>query len=729
MRFFAAFSVLFFGLFVSTGSAQIESLQKPGETVIEAPDPLVADDILPGRPESSAKALKVVDHATGQSIPGARVTVIEENDHPEPPRWPVVVATTTNYAGFAWLDIAPLLARPVAIVVEADGYGPVTAGAYSGTEIVRLAKSVDLPVRVVDGDGAPIPNASIGYHFNCGHMPNLREAVTDANGLAVLRSINPDAGDLWIAASGFRIDDYFSVSEWDGTEHPLVVTLRRGSDALGRIVDSGGRPIADLLVGTRGFHRGPWTRTDADGRFRLIGTDERTEIEIVRTIDKKQLTYTASRSPNGVTRMITLPEEPGDCEAGPRVKVDVAVGDRGGRSGCAYVTIRFLRESDGVTAHAVTDGEGAAEIDLLPGEYRIDIDADDRSTTPLSSRVKIDADSPRSLTFEIERSSETALPIARPSAMSRVFYSVGEIDMPLEIGDGATYLPTPIGTDGTLRIETKGKDPRYFPAPFKIDPLAGRIDEWPPSVVQARFVDENGAPVVAHSAVVRQSEFGDAEQPWSAARGSNARHLVDWGGPAVLVVSPLDPNLQPTGIPVLLPRREGQTIDLQKIVIRTRADSALVVAPSNDAGAEGRVVKVDVRRGRLTINGSTDEMGRVDLPWPIEDGDQLTIETEESAMPYRTTVRKSATGPTSIDLPRGSLEVEIVDAQGSPVAVEGVLLVDDREFDIVGGKALVTGIGEGRHDVAIGVRGKRSSFWELTFEKDERRTLKIRSSP
>ncbi len=137
-----------------------------------------------------------------------------------------------------------------------------------------------MPVVLLDYLGRPVPYARLALNLGCGHVPDQRQATTDAAGRAVFRDIDPSRHrDVWIDAPGIHRGTEPLGGTWRPGSPPVEIHGVPGEDVVGRILDRDGEPFARVLVGARGRHR-PWTRTDAGGRLRLRGGAPRSAIAV-----------------------------------------------------------------------------------------------------------------------------------------------------------------------------------------------------------------------------------------------------------------------------------------------------------------------------------------------------------------------------------------------------------------------------------------------------------------
>ncbi len=140
-------------------------------------------------------------------------------------------------------------------------------GAPAGRLSLRLvlARGVTLGGSVVDGEGRPVPDASVSLTAGDG----TRTSPTDRDGRFALSPVVPGRAELLVRAAGFA-PRHRSVDVTGDAE--LSVRLEPPARVAGRVLDVEGRPVEDAVV--------RWTdvrlatldaRSDAQGRFELVG--------------------------------------------------------------------------------------------------------------------------------------------------------------------------------------------------------------------------------------------------------------------------------------------------------------------------------------------------------------------------------------------------------------------------------------------------------------------------
>ncbi len=215
--------------------------------------------------------VRVLDEATGKPVRGARVMVYPEVAHPIPgPPWAPAKQGTTDADGRVRIDVSSLPHGEPWVFADAPGFAVDAQYVREGSVDFELARGRNVPIEVVDVFGEPIAGAYVGYVGGCGHTPELRSATTDARGIAVIPSIDPTTWRIWIVHDRV-LAEYHDLGRWLPGDPPLVVRCKPGRAVDGRVLDAEGRSVVGAAIGIAEFHHGPWTRTNADGRFHLTG--------------------------------------------------------------------------------------------------------------------------------------------------------------------------------------------------------------------------------------------------------------------------------------------------------------------------------------------------------------------------------------------------------------------------------------------------------------------------
>lgn len=219
---------------------------------------------------------RVVDGLTGLPIAAAEVLLIAEGKNPMRGEFSFEMRSTADADGFVRIRVdkqAPGYKPWHWIAVRAPGYGPRVTSNVFERAIVRLNPAVTVPIEVRDWQDRPVADALVGFCGGCGHSPDLIHGRTGKDGVVRLAGMDLYSGiaDLYIEHKDLALG-YDSV-DWYPGEGPVPFRVRSGVVSLGILVDQQGKPVAGAYIGTKDFHRGPWTRTAADGSFKLYGSN------------------------------------------------------------------------------------------------------------------------------------------------------------------------------------------------------------------------------------------------------------------------------------------------------------------------------------------------------------------------------------------------------------------------------------------------------------------------
>ena len=279
-----------------------------------SPPPASASQPVPEPVEDGAVVGSLLHVATGQPRSG-RVVVTDRGGR-----------TWSAEAGQDGRFRVPGLPRgeKVCLVARSDGAGvlmtPEVDVPYVGDADlgwIGMEAAVDLPVRVVDGDGSPVAGATVTARaplrgnlcsgpIHIEPWPIAASSTTDATGNATLKGLSSADWALLAVAPGYARRNMLLTSRTPGTPVPIV--LEPGHSLEGRVFLAGGAPASGALVVA--MESGVlWSdsiccltvKADAEGRFRMEGLGEGTWPLLVQAL-------------------------PGVLEPGPMVKVPAAAG-------------------------------------------------------------------------------------------------------------------------------------------------------------------------------------------------------------------------------------------------------------------------------------------------------------------------------------------------------------------------------------------------------------------
>ncbi len=392
-----------------TPPAEREPERVPRERVV--PQPETWDRELPAEvqladlydDEVTHVPVRVVDDRTGEPIVGARVANWHEAGYPHAEPWGDlrVHALDTDLDG---LVLADRKDYGQWYFVDAPGWAAV--GEFGFEEELRLVPGQDVEIELRDWLDRPVSGAIVELLLGCGHTPAVRSETTDAEGRFVFRDVDPEKGTIWVRAAGLLGSSAYSSSPG---ELPLEDGRRilRGHPAPvleGRVVNADGSPADGVAVGVPDTHRGPWTTTNADGRFRLFGAPPGNHITVAYTWPaggpEYREDFAAAPGVLGEFRLEAYVEDAGEeededeSESAPlqllRVRATLTT-DRPLTE--ADLPIRAVRQADGYVEEdegEFEDGSLRIELELTPGTWAVTFGSATGAIRPYTAEVVID---------------------------------------------------------------------------------------------------------------------------------------------------------------------------------------------------------------------------------------------------------------------------------------------------------------------------------------------------
>ena len=198
----------------------------------------------------------------GPPIAGARVRVLWGRDG----RYFLAGDGRTDAAGAVTLKKLPR--GEIWVTVDAENWArsstTLVIGAEPRTAKVRLRAAESLSVLVKDGEGNPLPLATV---LVTGGDPLPFGALTDGAGLAAFDRVGPSP---WVVKASAR--GYESVTR-SGVDGDVEIVLRELGSLEVKVVDEGGAPVGGASVSIVGSSLFPARRTETDktGVSRIAG--------------------------------------------------------------------------------------------------------------------------------------------------------------------------------------------------------------------------------------------------------------------------------------------------------------------------------------------------------------------------------------------------------------------------------------------------------------------------
>jgi hypothetical protein len=672
----------------------------------QSPKVTVSDAVYPAEAvtmhgEQKWITTRVLDASTGAPIPGAELLLIAESNHPMRGEMWWQMREVADADGFVRLRAD---ARGW-FVVRAPGHGAVMDMRYVPTTdigsqssgITFLARGLDVPIRLLNWRGEPVPDALIGLCGGCGHTPDLVHGRTDGNGLVVLPDVDPHMGIADLYVEHPELDLGYEGLKWLPGEAPMAFLVSPEVAYRGSVVDTDGKPVVGAFVGVPGVHRGPWTRTAPDGSFLLCGANPGGDLFV--HIGERELIFECPPvSPHRLVvpppsgepvQVVNLPRQgapvPDDVEMVALRVVD-ADGDKVER---AEIRCRGPLPASSEERIHVLDGE--VDTALRPGRYEVSASAFGHATTT----AQFDVTTARNL-FDVR--------LGRlPSVRVRVVDPPEHVDVQLrtaterrEISD-QVLAGEPIGLPAEPFWLVVSGDRRALPRVFAQDPAqalaAGtlRLPWYRPTRIEGQLVDRDGRPAAARLALV------PVEQEVSSLPADVELEEVDGNGAFAL-------TSEHTGLAMLVVTPDGdpERRRVLPIVLPPRGDAAFVEVGTVDIDAEPRLRLTDATGAPLTEGKvvfwrtgwsavsdgfspvfGVDRDGRFRGPEPRA-GDAILVlppestDEDASAPPADAAAEPtielvvhaalSGAGPWNVALPTGELRLDVRGTDGKPVA-------------------------------------------------------------
>ncbi|MDO8349158.1 MAG: hypothetical protein Q7T30_02900 [Planctomycetota bacterium] len=528
---------------------------------------------------------RIVDGLTRAPLPGAEFLLIAESNHPIRGEFWWQMRAVADADGFVRLRADAAASGYQAwnwVAVRAAGYGPAMFFRTHDECVVALAPAETMPVRVVDWLDRPVPGALVGFCGGCGHTPDLSFARTDGNGLALLSGVDPNQRihDLYVEHQDLDLG-YMEGLAWFPGLPPVVFRVEPGVKSVGTLVDAAGQPIAGAYVGSLEHHRGPWTRTAADGSFRLYGAESAIDLHVRHGARRVIFERPAQQpfrlkmpQPNGEEEQFVAlpserpPEPPADAD---EARVHLTIVDDQGRP-LDRGRYRFLGPLPARHEEHGTQDDGDVMTFLPCGRYELVADGDDHVAA--RQQVVVTAEGNNDFTLRL-----TPLPsvLVRTEGLPEIGHvelrtTTQTRDITTEVREGRRIgLPDePLA----FLLHGEGGQRRLFATDRSKALVAStvRLPWFPPTRVVGQIVDAEGEPRGAAVALVpvagRVDGFDpDEDLPVVDTPGAFALATQD-EGLAFVVVRRGNGILRHRIVPVILPPRgDDLHVDVGTIVV------------------------------------------------------------------------------------------------------------------------------------------------------------------
>jgi hypothetical protein len=686
---------------------------------------------------------RIVHAATGRPVANAEVRLYAEVPHPLADFGRPSATTRSDDAGWARIQRSDLDTTSVATYgepnwayVEAPELTPVDE---RGSPLVTddpdlpLYPATTLRLALVDPLNRPVADALVGWFLGCGHTPDARQARTDPSGVATLPGVGlRSEGRLWPVAEGLE-SRYVGDFAWAPWQRARTARLDWAPVVEGRVLRADGEPAIGVGVGANQCHRGPWARTDAQGRFRVLGLDASGTSLTVEAAEypvgpKSPLepwqVLSVDRPPPGFPLVVRLPAEGVEHKAPASVARLVVriLHDRWPPGPKASVHVVAVRREDGWIAEDWIGGEGdeaprdIVSLDVPAGAYEVIASARrgrgvsfSRASASVEARagsvpVVVSLPAPRLLRLVVPPAADLVCTLTTEGESER---------FAIDPESGSDDLWVPATGPLYLRVE-QPKRTRLVavdrPASTTADPVVLTVPVFEPVEVRARLVDADGAPARGH--VLELDVDPELAEPPDGPPSEAPSARVLSGEGITLVVWPEERSgLLPTFVEVSF-LKPGSPRDLGTIVLPRRTPTLRVLAAS---GEPLSVEAILVTRNDRAEDVTLDEAGAALDPWhapglllegavvrvPAWRRNGLAPAARHEAAYVR---RLEGRGPWTLRPPTGVITVTPSRTDGESLA-RWSLFLDGRRYGIEGPTATLTNVELGPHEIVVDVVG------------------------
>ena len=737
---------------VGAGVARGDGVPAPGsgpaqqESEREADGPVLYEWDLDAAGDPLVIVVHVIDETAATPVAGAAVSVHREAQHPLPGAVAAVATGTTDASGWARIAVAgKFVGEQPWIYVEAKGYAPNSGYGAAGTkDPIALRRGNDISVEVRDVFDRPVAGARVGVHLGCGHTPDVRDVVTDVEGRAVLAGVSPAcATEVWVVAEGLE-STYHDLTIAPAVEGPRPMRLLPAPPIEGRVIGLDGKPVAGAAVGTRAFHRGPWTRTDGEGRFRLFGSTGlpgNDELRVETTdppVGRKPVPGASfPRPPFGVPVTVRVAPPPKDDEeeppapvAPPTTRVHVAVRAKGAREPAAGARIAVARNADGLCLAEDTDEEGEVTFDLPRGAWTIYAGTPAGDSTlewaPATAPLLVAEDGPQLVRLEVERNPFAPVDLsALPGEVSvQVVTPTRVLSVAADAETPVRQVPLPLDEPSALRCFARGLV-RVTPLPRARTPQAELTVKaaWFPTLhVKASFVGPDGAPAEARAVLVANEtpKFEEAAPAREAAIEAPAEAGLR------MVVEPSDPHLR-RRVVLLPPPSDAEEVDLGLVRLEASAPAPLLLLAD---GSPAAGIDVAVTNEGRVFTGRTGEGGRVldvdqDADGAIAPGAVLHAFPLTRGLHALHARLDPAAATWTLRWPGSSISWSVEAEEGGALPT-AVVAIDGDRWALSDGETAVGGVPPGPHEVVVTAPGRRARIYSVVLKDGEERKIVAR---
>ena len=572
-----------------------------------------------------------------------------------------------------------------------------------------------MPVQLLDAMGRPVPDAEIGFALGCGHTPNVRSARTGADGVAPLTGINPTRSfgnntirDLYPVSP--VVDGNYVSLTWLPGDGPYRLQKPPGTMSSGRVVDANGKPLAGAWVGEPDMHRGPWTKTDIEGEFVLLGRRGFSRFLLVEELaGRPLLDFEAPPKTPLTVRVVpegTAPRPQGQLTVRLRL-------DNGHAFGHCTLRATALVHSDDYEGLLEFDAAGTAIANLPIGDVVI-WGQPTPDCEPIERIVPVTA-AGNELAIAVAKRPTIRVPLVNMPedvAISVVTMDEPARDVTEDLRNGHAFaVPAAepfafvMRRNRTERFMRRDRTAHFIYCESAAQ-ARGQQLSWPaPMRINTRIVDAAGKPVAANVQCNRMMvPMSKTKRGWQTCQSDGTVSFTTHGqGAMMLHVQPVDPALRPRTRALQIPAFEpGREIRIGPTALHSRQTPLLRCLDARGQPlAHGNALLL---RHGLSLNGKFADDGGWDLLDPRA-GDTFLVDLtadEGDGVAYAPLRQQlQGQGPWTLRVPTGGVRLAFVDDRQQPL--EGVTLcVGDQVLQDLPSAFELRGLPAGRHELAVG---------------------------
>lgn len=675
--------------------------------------------------DDEVRAVLVVDGTTGLPLPGAVLSLFEE-DLGGPPA-PAFERRWTDANGLAFVVWDPR--RDFGHwVVEHEGFAPCYQFEWNRLRSpVVLMPRPDAVGRILGPYGAPVAGAEVELFLGCGHSPTVRRATTAEDGTFRLPACLTGEGNVVVHAPGCAAT-YLDVQQFGALgEEPVTFVLRPGADVRGRVVDADGFGVP--WIGVKADAERSITRTGADGTFLLRGVATGDDLSLIGPPDVGEILSVPGSgggwgarwgvvwSQSDAPILITIPA--GDdvplFATGPAVQFDVLDVDR--------ETGAPVRLDDGELVASTSGyryfGQGKREKDQTVGVLRFvapegtyllvpGLPFSEYAGEPFEVRVVRGQEVPQIARVAAQPRLDVRVEGPMPSDADVVVVAAGHTLDLSRLKDAGGHIPA---AGPAAVVVRSGAMQRAFPVGPEHDGVREAVVTWP----QPKRITVHGLVgkdiLLVHEVQGRiVATDADAGTCVIETDATGAIHLELWDGE------------ERASADVIVPAEPGATADVQvrrpmRTTFAFRNASGEPIARTEfgyEVWDSGKGCSDGGGTDETRADGIADHIDAATIPCVVEFH-------PHGWAPRRVLVRRE--GEQLVAWGDATLVVEVVDADER--SFDAGLYVDGMLVDAPNGTVTLRGMDSGRRTILVGAADRQTQAVDVNLARGAERTIRV----